>query len=216
MALDATKKKVLIFSAIFLAIIGLVFGIANLVSHLTTPNNHNEARYGVYGIRMVGWENPADRQFNEWAAASLPELNRLGPTFRIVTSNENIVVVRGNLVQTPDQCGTLPGLVYQVDTATRQQRIIIDPVCTHGEFEFRAAFMHEVGHSLGMGHVCRSADTGRADCSSVGHATAVMNPNLLTASREGDEFSTPTVGPLPEWIIQPLDIKEFCRVKGCN
>lgn len=217
MAMDATKKKAIIYSVIFVCIIGLVFGLANLIAHVTKTNNHNEARYGVYRIRMAGWEGTQGQMFTQWARETLPELNRLGPTFQLVESGENVYVLRADIVENQSQCSTRPAIAYQVDTVTNQRRIVIDPVCIHGEFEFKAAFMHEVGHSLGMSHVCR-ANEQRSDCSSVGRGVAVMNPNLVYDSDRlgGDDFTTVNVGALPTWELQSLDFREFCRVRDCG
>ena len=208
-----TKKKVLIISSIILAVVVVFVGLANLIGHFMKPNNHNEARYHTYNIRLSGWDEAPERQYVNWANQTLPELNRLGPTFHIVTTGEDVVVVRGTTITDPTQCTRLNGLSYQVDQLTGQRRIVIDPTCVHGELEFKSAFMHEIGHSLGMGHVCTSHDRD-SDCSPVGRGLAIMNPNLLNEVVEGNGFDAPVGGPVPTWEVQDLDVREFCRTHG--
>lgn len=213
--MDTTKKKAIIYSVIFVCVIGLIVGLVNLIIYLTKPNNHNETRFGVYKIRMVGWEGTQGRMFTQWAQETLPQLNRLGPTFQLVESDENISVLKINIVDRNDQCANIAAIAYQRNTLTGVHRIIIDPICTQGELQFKAAFMHEIGHSLGMSHICTTSDR-RNDCSPVGRGPAVMNPHLLNETRNENSLHTINVGVLPTWEIQDLDIREFCRIRNCG
>jgi hypothetical protein len=43
------------------------------------------------------------------------------------------------------------------DYTAATHTIRIDPVCTHGDLELRTALGHELGHFLGLTHVCRSS-----------------------------------------------------------
>lgn len=215
--MNAEIKKGLIYSGIFLSVVIVIFVIANLVSHLTKRNNHDERRYGVYRIRMVDWNGSSDQRYINWARQTLPELNRLGPTFQLVDSGENITVVRSDVVNSSSQCNERTSIAYQIDLVRNTRRIIIDPICVVGEYQFKTAFMHEIGHSLGMNHVCRQSDN-RNDCSSVGRGIAVMNPNLVyegnNASPNGEEHVD--MNSLPTYELQDLDFREFCRVRGCG
>jgi hypothetical protein len=200
------KKKSIIYISIAMVCMVVIAVLVNVIAHFTKTNNHNETKYGTYSIKMVGWEGTGNDNFNKWAKESLPELNRLGPTFQLVEKNENISVVRIDVADNFKECATKVGIAFETD-AMGKHRIIIDPVCVTGELEFKTAFMHEIGHSLGMQHVCRPNEK-RSDCSSVGRGTAVMNPNL-TYEISSDPESDDQFGPLPTWHLQPLDFKEF-------
>lgn len=63
--------------------------------------------------------------------------------------------------------------------------------------QFRAILLHEIGHWMGLSHVCLFADVrDRSDCSPVGVGEAVMNP--VISSQHVQQFTT-------------LDIAEFHR-----
>jgi hypothetical protein len=208
--MDATRKKIIIYISIFISIILLIFGTTNLVIFLTKPNNHNESKYGIRRILMEGWNGTTDQQYINWANQTLPELNRLGPTFQIVSSGEiSVTVVKANIVENINQCDSHAGIAYQ----PYNRRIIIDTICIRGELEFKTAFMHEIGHSLGMLHICRTEDKNRNDCSPIGRGLAVMNPTLSNETgQDSNIFSGAVIGNLPTWNIQALDIDEFKRI----
>lgn len=130
------------------------------------------------------------------------------------TIYENVVVLKVDNVTSVAQCRSLHAVAFERNATTGASRIIIDPVCTRGEHEFKTAFMHELGHSLGMIHVCRTQDN-QSNCSSVGRGSAVMNPSIVYDPQVQDELGE-QLGAIPTWEIQDLDIKEFCRVRGCN
>lgn len=212
------KTKNIIHAVVWscLAIILIVGGI--IYAKFGTPTNHNESLHGVYKIRLDGWDGSSNEQYRRWANETLPELNRLGPTFQIVSGDANVAVTRAEVVERYTECATAPAIIYIPRTRSGQNRILIDPVCTNGELEFKTAFMHEIGHSLGMGHICRISDN-RNDCSPIGRGQAVMNPSLLyeqQVNMDQDSELERTIGPQPTWQLQSLDLKEFCRVRSCR
>lgn len=215
------KTGIIIFS-VFLLVAGLVFLIANLATK--RPNAHNVAVWQEpvticmnVGTLPDGW----DAHHLAVATNSLQELNRLGPTFLINTHCDqrampaNSVLVRNVALSGPD--GTCDELgTARLEIGQFDSWIEIDPTCTHGDDEFRTAFIHEVGHKLGMTHICRFAgELPPGECSSVGFGTAVMNTSLVVD--RGDPWhngSTDEVAsfPVPCFKIQSLDLKEFNRV----
>lgn len=216
---NVAKKTLLMFGG-FLLIVGLVFLVANLV--FRRPNHHNEARWGVVHIQMDtlgadGWS----QHHVDVARSVLPELNRLGPTFVIGGDGDHAVrVVSVDLTDpTTGQCNARNGVGrFVTNNLTHDSHIEIDPTCTHGDDEFRTVLMHEVGHFLGMQHVCGVDDHLTPQCSPVGRGIAVMNPSIVVDD-PGDlwepgpdgTYHTPEF-PEPCFQIQPLDVKEFERV----
>jgi hypothetical protein len=215
--LSPEKKKVVIYSVIFSILALLIIGLGFLVHGVMAKGNHDEARYGVHKIRLSGWREP----HMTWARETLPSLSRLGPSFQIVETGENVVVLNIAQVTSFSQCSSSHAVAFQSnrpigsDGGVGESRIVIDPVCTRGEFEFKAAFAHEVGHSLGMRHVCRSRDNLRLCPTNTPLGRAVMNPSLVYDNDSADSLGE-DIGAQPTWEIQDLDIQEFCRVRGCN
>jgi hypothetical protein len=204
------KKRTIIYSIVFSTLALLLIGFGFLISHLNAKGNHDQTRFGIYKIRLSGW----GELYQAWAKETLPSLNRLGPTFQIVDSGEDITVYNVSRVTSVTQCISLHGIAFEHNASTGASRIIIDPVCTRGENEFKTAFMHEVGHSLGMTHVCRLQDS-QSGCSSVGRGAAVMNPSIVYDTQVQDELEE-QLGATPTWEIQELDIREFCRIRNCK
>lgn len=214
--MDATRKKALIVSLVFLAITGLVILLANLA--FRRPNHHDEAKWGVVHIQMadgpLGWS----QHHMEVARRFLPELNRLGPTFVIGGDGPQAVrVVNVDLTSNgvSGHCTSAEGAARFVLSGERH--IEIDPTCTQGDDQFGTALMHEVGHFLDMGHICQVGDHESRDCSPIGRGIAVMNPGLVTDTKE-DVWSPGADGvyhvpdfPVPCFQIQALDVQEFER-----
>jgi len=191
---------------------GISFGVAGLFVLTASlvfrrPNHHNPAKWGTVHIHLADGPGGFSRLQTEQVRLILPELNRLGPTFVLGGNGENSIRVV-NAVQTTGRTGDcrINGTArYMTNELTGESHIEIDPRCTHGNLEFRTALMHEVGHALGMQHICR-IDEERDDCSPVGRGLAVMNPNLVYREDQA------TAGLIPTFEIQPLDIQEFERV----
>lgn len=74
---------------------------------------------------------------------------------------------------------------------------LVDPRCSTTNQQFRAVVVHELGHWLGMRHVCRPDGRTTDVCSPVGRGEAVMNPTTSV-----DQVSIPN----------RLDIAEYNRV----
>jgi hypothetical protein len=103
---------------------------------------------------------------------------------------------------------------YEIETSD----VWVDPGCAPGE-EFVAAVMHEVGHWMGMGHVCHDAVDTRAAaadrhelarCSSVGQGLAFMNPHTAYGAEEL-EFEQAASFPVATTQPTALDHAEFDR-----
>lgn len=189
LSLSSAKSKIQL--AAFGAIVLLLVGIGVLASYIgskTLSTNHNEQRYGVVEVYV----DPALSQNREALMPDLlADLQRLGPTFRRVTavSEAEIVVNRGEL-----QCDNEGIGNYNPTT----HMVTVDPTCIHSDLEFAAVLKHEIGHALGMGHICRSEDLAFRNCSTTGRGLAIMNPTV------GRNDNLQII-----WLIQPLDIAEF-------
>lgn len=176
------------------------------------PNNHNESVYGVVRVQMSHSE--WDSTHIEFAKEAMRNLSNLGPTFVLVEFGGDVVVYDVDLANDgPNECRTTNEesmCAGWYGTVDGEERILIDPVMTPGKLAFQAALMHEIGHYLGMEHICESDNT-ESVCSPVGRGPAIMNPNLLHGE---DSFSYhhAYTGPLPVWEVQSLDIAEFLRV----
>jgi hypothetical protein len=196
-------KRVWIGSALFILLCVVVLVATHLI--FKPLNNHNEAKYGTVSIRLsTEWPS----MYRGWATEALPELNRLGPTFNIVQNNINSILVREADLQPCTTNGV--GLAHLPETPGSLCVIDIDPTCTTSSLEFRTVFMHEVGHCVGLTHICRHDEL--RECSVVGHGLAVMNPDV----RYGDgsipaDTSEADLGQVPIYEFQDLDVREFIR-----
>jgi len=179
-----------------------------------TPNQHNPAKHGTVQVRLgPGW-TAAERAT---ILSEFPMLERLGPRFEWAPDGDlsapsppgpvrgiirHVVVYRGDWG--PAGCRSRGFGAGYYDTVA--YTVWVDPVCAPGE-ALAAVFAHEVGHALGMGHVCRSAGdtTPDARCSPVGYDPhSVMNPGMPEAS--GLDLSVPPLAPSYK------DLEEFNRV----
>jgi len=201
-----TAKKAILYFAISLLVLGAVSGLSALIYNATKPNNHNETKYGVYEINLSGdeWGRFNRRQL---ILETLPELNRLGPTMRLVDSGGDVLVLIDQNQSTTRNC-------YSGDFMQSQRVITLYPTCITSDIEFKSTFMHEIGHSLGMNHICRRNGEVN-DCSPVVHGISIMNPGLdYTDVFENqsvfDEINR--ISSIPSIEVVDLDIKEFNRV----
>jgi hypothetical protein len=200
-------KKTLFVFGISLLILGLVFGGAFFIHSKTRINNHDEAKYGVFRIRLVGagWDlGERPRLVRE----SILELNRLGPTIQLVDSGEHLEAYLDQVaVSGARNC--YAGLY----TPGIRPRIKLVPTCITSNIEFQSTFMHEVGHALGMQHICRK-HREVADCSPVGHQVSFMNPGLdYFSSSGGTDIVTEIerVSSVPMIEVTGRDVDEFKR-----
>ncbi len=171
------------------------------------PNNHNEAVYGKVRVSVdASLRDPTDR----WSAdqmrvirRALGEAQRLGPTVQLVEGETDVTIYKADL-----DC-----VEQGVARFFPNTRIIeIDPRCTTSDLELQAAVLHELGHYLGMSHVC-TAKGQAGSCSPVGTGDSIMNPGLVTVDEndQGPGFDEVWTGPYPQWEITELDVKEFVR-----
>jgi hypothetical protein len=132
--------------------------------------------------------------------AELHALDALGPSFVEASEAAASIVVR------PFDSG--PGCVrgagrFAVGTAY----VEIDPACAAGYAALRAAVGHEIGHAIGMAHVC-TYDGEAPDCSPVGVGFAMMNPSLSYGDTT-DPAST--VSDIASDAPTDLDLAEYRR-----
>lgn len=227
------KRKVLLsmggcaLFAVLLVLVVLVIG-----PRIQYPDRHDEQHYGRVYVRMSDdWTQYQRDRIGEAAR----NLSRLGPTFVVLRADEPMPGVGA---QTPlvlrlrkgewstldltasgarrpaDACRQEGTGRYELGTA----EVWVDPGCAPGE-ELVAAVMHEVGHWLGMGHVCHDAADAAgvtqerpalARCSPVGHGEAFMNPHTAYGV---EELGFEQAASFPVATIKPtrLDHAEFAR-----
>lgn len=209
--MDPNTKKALIAFGIFIPVVAGLIILLNVLFH--RPNHHNEAKWGVVHVQLADGPQGFSEHHRNQAELALRELNRLGPTFVLGGEGPNAVrVVNVDLTAggRPGQCPVLG--VGRYVRGPSGDHIEIDPACAHGDPEFRTTLMHEIGHALGMLHVCRSNERGD-DCTALGKGDAVMNRSLLADGLdEGPGADHAYVGPSPTFEIQGLDVEEFERV----
>lgn len=155
---------------------------------------HNPDIYGRVTVFLSSEWLPIDRPRLREA---LVNLNRLGPAF-VETEFASTADVVIRPFESP---GCASAGQHRIGTRVAE----VDPNCTRGDTAFRTAVAHEVGHALGMGHICRE-DREVPDCSPVGYGPAVMNPYLWEPKDPLD--------PVPFTDVPTdLDLAEFRRVR---
>jgi hypothetical protein len=207
--LSPETKKGLIYFGISLIVLVLVFVAAFLVHSKTRANNHDENKYGVFRVRLAG-EGWDDAGRPALVRQAFQELNRIGPTVAVVESGEHVVVRIDQTFLSSNLRNCYAGLY----TREPVPQIKLVPTCMRSGIEFQSTLMHEVGHALGMQHICRK-DREVADCSPVGHQVSIMNPGLdysdsfpsTDVTNELDRISS-----VPMVEITGIDVQEFKRV----
>jgi hypothetical protein len=161
---------------------------------LTNSNAINYCRYDSfcpYHTRPVRIE--VDGQFTptqvDWIRDSLRYLEKLGVIATVERTNTDVLIRRWR----SQNC--LHGRMGQYWWG--RSFVEIDPDCSTGRQQFEALIEHELGHWLGMHHICRVDGRTSDTCSNVGRGSAIMNPYL-----DVDHNLTPT----------RLDIEEYERV----
>lgn len=168
----------------------------------TAPSQHDPARYGEVTVFVAPeWLDIDEAR----VVAELTNLNALGPRF----------------VQAPTGTRSTARVIVQpfnspscfVDAAhwiVGTRIVEIDPTCTSSDSAFRQAVGHEIGHALGMNHVCeREGDA--PDCSPVGWGDAMMGPRIRKAD-DSPGFTEVYSGALGFDEPTELDLAEFRRV----
>lgn len=212
------RRNIIIAIVSFILGTGLLILILNLA--LRRPNLNDSKRWGNVYLQLDS--NSFSQHFQETTRSILPELNRLGPTF-ILENTINLNNLHPNTIRiynvdlTSGQVGRCPlkGIGRYLPG---QGRVEVDTGCIHGDLEFKTTLMHEIGHALGMIHICRQGETPRTNdtCSPVGRGGAVMNTSLLLDTVDEITTGEAYTGQIPEFQIQALDIKEFQRVNSAS
>jgi hypothetical protein len=160
-----------------------------------SPDQHAPNTYGTVHVWISASWLPIDRPR---IIEQLANLSRLGPTFVVDDAPyyADVLIYPFN----SDDCKRTGAGRWWVSTRS----IEVDPVCTQGDTAFRTAIGHEIGHVLGMRHICTYPQE-TADCSPVGFGRAMMNPTLT----EGDDPLSPV--PFTDRPTE-LDLLEFRRV----
>ena len=167
------------------------------------PTQHNEARYGVVRVFVAPeWLELDKVQIRQ----QLVNLDALGPSF--VEAGEGGRSTARVIVQ-PMTSGA--GCFADAAHWIVGTRIVeIDRTCMVSESSFRQAVGHEVGHALGMLHICeREGDL--PDCSPVGYGDAMMGPRLRPTD-DAPGFTEAYTGALGFDEPTDLDLAEFRRV----
>lgn len=154
---------------------------------------------GGWGTVRV-WVAPAFESSARAAIlAELPRLRALGPVFEEAPGPGGGVVevrpFRGECFA--DVAHVLPG-----------SRVVeLDLSCMSEEEAVATAAGHEIGHALGLSHVC--TEPGELpECSPVGYGPALMGPRLRRTTGLGEVFSGARGYPVPT----ALDRAELLRV----
>lgn len=185
---------------------------ATLTVACTAPDQFDPTHYGSASIAFA----------NAWAqsdvdifVARVPALEHLGPHFVLTMMGPfaeddchgaTYCVHHWDSGATTPGCPMGPAAQWRVGTGD----VDIDPVCVTLQSQKEAAFEHEIGHALGMSHVCLGAADSAPDCSSVGTGDAVMNP-YLTRMQDGIVWIEDYSGDVSITEFTALDLAEFRR-----
>lgn len=182
--------------------IRLAFLAALLLS--CAPSQHDEARWHT---RTVAFAPSTD---GVWAfseaqlvdlRAALRSMDALGPTFVEVPDWTGADVVVRDWDGDGRTCALGAGQ-HRVGTNVAE----INPTCAAG-LALRATMVHEVGHVLGLAHVCMEGSE-LPDCSPVGIGPAAMNPRAAY----GDPIDQTRYTGVAQDSPTQLDIDEWNRV----
>lgn len=166
------------------------------------PSQHDPAQYGTVRVYVSALWRPADAAR---VREALPRVAALGPA--VVETQDSAaadVIVRP--WESPGCAGAGAGR-HVVGTRYAD----VDPVCAAGDDAFAAFVLHEIGHALGMAHVCTLGDDDAPGdpCSPVGRGVAVMNRSPFAKQAFGQPGERIAVD-----RFTGLDLAEFRRARA--
>ncbi len=165
--------------------VGMPGGVTQRVNNATFCSTFLGGR-----ILRVGVDPNFKPREVEWIRHALTFFRVLNITATVERTNVEVMVVRW---YNEPNCANGRLGEYHLGT----NFVLIDPRCISGRQQFEAVVEHELGHWLGMRHVCRPNGRTTDICSEVGRGIGIMNPYL-----DFDHLLMPT----------PLDIAEYDRV----
>lgn len=185
----------------FLAILGLFIAALGC----EPPSQHDPTRYGEVRVYVdPAWLGIDQVQIEQ----ELENLNTLGPQFVRAGAGERRTA---RVVVQP--YATARGCQVEAARWIVGTRIVeVDRTCKVSESSFRQAIGHEIGHALGMNHICEHpSDSDTMECSPVGYGDAMMGPRIRQ-SDEGPGWGEVYSGTLGFDEPTVLDLAEFRRV----
>lgn len=205
-----------VVAAVSVTVVLLFIGIGTIYYNMKyRPNNHNEGLYGVVRVAIDSQDptKPWSTHQHQVIVQALQEAQKLGPTFVEANgSNADVTIYLSTLNCENDGAGR-----FLLHT-----RIIdLDPGCVHsGDSALTNMVVHELGHFIGMHHICMPdqqipfIESDLNTCSTVGTGPAIMNTGVERDSAIeslNSSFDTAGTPILPQFTVMPLDVDEFKR-----
>lgn len=183
--------------------VGVAMVLSATVLHGCNPSQSDPARYGTVTVYV---DSTLDATERGYVLAELPRLAALGPAF-VETADRTLAVVAVDGWVSPD-CAHAAG-----QAAVGGGVAMVDFTCAPGATAAEAFIGHEIGHALGMLHVCAAGDPS-VGCSPTVHLASVHAPALMSPSplAENDAPDGVSVGAVAQPFPQREDIAEFNRV----
>lgn len=183
-------------------VLSLVFGLVLAIGAACPgcePSQTDPARFGTVHVYVSALWRPADAAR---VREALPRVAALGPAVvEVQDSAAADVIVRPWESPSCDRAGAGRHVVGS-------RYADVDPVCAAGDDAFAAFVLHEIGHALGMAHVCVLADDDAPGdpCSPVGRGVAVMNRSPFAKVPFGQPGERAAVD-----RFTGMDLAEFAR-----